>query len=308
MRAIVEEDRHRHAPSVGDETWQESFFLGWTDIRNRCSGHHHISLCPALKKAHVWTWLIVDGKEVARSQENALELPDGDLTDINLGVLKFLAGESIRNLHLTASFDTAKVDVEYNAYIDPVHVDINSGNLKLGSRHYESMGSVRGSVTSDGRTVQINGTGWQDHSWGSRRLSSNPAGRWVFAVFGEDLAFSLYSLASSEGTIIFGYVIDSGGVLPIDTARCGFVIADDGISPESCDVTLWTECGKGYRLRGRVVATALVGGPGWSGDGNHFWMDGLTEFEHADRIGGGLLEVSTLKAPTEHQRKVLKLV
>jgi len=308
MQTISEEDRRRHTPVEGDATWQESFFLGWTDIRNRCAGHHHISLCPALNRAHVWTWLIVDGKEVARSQENEIPLPSGDLTDINIGILRFIAGEAIRELHLTAEFDDAKVDVDYKSYIDPVHIDINSGKLKLGSRHYESMGAVRGSVTHAGRTIEINGTGWQDHSWGSRRLSSNPAGRWVFAVFGEDLAFSLYSLASSIGTIIFGYVIDNGAVEPIEAAKCGFVIADDGISPESCDTTLWTRSGKGYRLRGRVVATALVGGPGWSGDGNHFWMDGLTEFEHADRVGGGLLEVSTLKAPTEEQRTVLKLV
>jgi hypothetical protein len=307
MSVITREDTSRHTPIEGDPHWQESFFLGWVDARNSCAGHHHISLCPHLKLAHVWTWLIVDGKEVARSQEHTLPLPDDDLRDMRLGVLHFVAGESIRSLHLSAGFEGATVDVDYEAYIDPTHVDINAGGLKLGSRHYESMGSVRGTITLGERTITVNGGGWQDHSWGSRRLSSNPAGRWIFAVFGEDLAFSLYSLAVAESTIIFGYVIDNGWIDPIEEARCGVVVGDDGISPESCDTTLWTKSGRGYRLTGSVAGTALVGGPGWSGDGNHFWMDGLARFECGGRIGSGIIEVSNLKAPTARQRAILRL-
>lgn len=307
MSAITIADTSRHTPVEDDPHWQESFFLGWTDIRNNCAGHHHISLCPHLKQAHVWTWLIVDGKEVARSQQHTLPLPDDDLRDMRLGILHFVAGESIRNLRLTADFEGATVDVDYTAFIDPTHVDINAGGLKLGSNHYESMGAVRGTVTLGERTIAINGSGWQDHSWGSRRLSSNPAGRWIFAVFGDDLAISLYSLAVADQTVIFGYVLDNGRVDFIDAAQCGVVVGDDGISPESCDTSLWTRSGRGYRLQGKVVGTALVGGPGWSGDGNHFWMDGLARFEHGGRIGGGIIEVSTLKAPTQAHRDTLKL-
>ena len=218
-----------------------------------------------------------------------------------------MAAETIRKLHLTAGFDGATADLDYEAYIDPVHLDINAGGLQLGSQHYESMGAVRGSVTLGGRTIEINGSGWQDHSWGSRRLSSNPAGRWVFAVFGPDLAFSLYSLAAGERNIVFGYAINNGLVEPIDQARCGVVVGDDGISPESCDTTLWTRSGRGYRLRGEVLGTAAVGGPGWAGDGEHLWMDGLARFEHADRIGSGFIEVNNLKAPTARHRATLRM-
>lgn len=307
MAHFTIQDTSRHTPVDGDPNWQESFFLGWTDIRNKAAGHHHISLCPHLKQAHVWTWLIVDGKEIGRYQEHSLPLTDDDLRDIRLGNLHFVAGESIRQLHLTAAFDGATVDVDYEGYVDPVHVDINKGGLKLGTAHYESMGAVRGTVTVGDRVIEINGSGWQDHSWGSRKLSSNPAGRWIFAIFGPDLAFSLYSLTTAGRTIIFGWALDDGKVEPIDDARCGVVVGDDGISPESCDTTIWTRSGKGYRLRGQVVGTAPVGGIGWDKDGVHFWMDGLAMFEHRDRIGGGLIEVNNLKAPTDEHCRTLNI-
>lgn len=300
-------DTSRHTPDMADDSWQESFFLGWTDIRNRVCGHHHISLCPYLGFAHVWTWLMVDGVEVARSQENRIPLPDMDLRDMQVGILHVIAGESIRQLHLSADFEGAKVEVDYEGFTDPVHVEINTGGkLKLGSRHYESMGAVRGTVTMSDRVIAINGSGWQDHSWGPRRLSSNPAGRWVFAVFGPDLAFSLYVLSAAGQRFTFGYALVNGEVDPIDGAETGFVIADDGLSPVSSDTLLWTRSGRAWRIGGKMIGTALVGGPGWTGDGFHWWMDGLTQFECGGRIGGGILEVSTLKAPTDKILAILK--
>ena len=300
-------DTSRHPAVEGDDSWQESFFLGWTDIRNKVCGHHHISLCPHLKLAHVWSWLIVDGVEVARSQENTIPLPDADLRDMRVGIVRILAGQSIRQVHFGVDFEGARVDVDYEGYSDPVHVEINTGGkLKLGSRHYESMGSVKGAVTIGDRVIAINGSGWHDHSWGSRRLGSNPAGRWVFAVFGPDLAFSLYVLYAAGQNFTFGYVLDGGVPDPIEAAETGFVIADDGLSPIGNDTVLWTRSGKAWRVTGRVLGTALVGGPGWSGDGFFWWMDGLTRFECGGRVGGGILEVSTLKAPTEEIQRILK--
>lgn len=307
MSNITKQDIKRHTPESGEPFWQESFFLCWTDVRNNCAFHCHVSLSPHYKKAHVWAWLMVDGKEIARSQEHALPLPDDDFDDMTLGIAHFIAGETIRNLHYAADFGNAKVEVDYESFTDPVELHYNAGGLKLGSRHYESMGAVRGSVTLGNRRIEIHGSGWHDHSWGVRKLASNPAGRWLWAVFGNDLAFSVFSLATSIGQVNLGYVLDNGVVHPIESATCGVVVGDDGISPESADATVWTTTGRCYLLKGKVTGTALVGGPGWSGDGQFVWMDGLTRFEHAGRVGGGIVEVSNLKTPTEEQRAVLKL-
>ena len=84
------------------------------------------------------------------------------------------------------------------------------------------------------------------------------------------------------------------------------MVADDGISPVSNDTLLWTRSGRAWRITGKVIGTAPVGGPGWTGDGFHWWMDGLTRFECGGRVGGGILEVSTLKAPTDEIKAILR--
>lgn len=79
------------------------------------------------------------------------------------------------------------------------------------------------------------------------------------------------------------------------------VIANDGATPLSVGVDIWTNDGRGYRLSGQVRATGLTGGEGW------FGVDGITEFECGGRLGQGFFEPAELKGPTQQMRKELGL-
>ena len=52
MHKITIDDCRRHQPD-GDPRWQESFYLGWVDLKNRACGANHISLAPALEPIRV---------------------------------------------------------------------------------------------------------------------------------------------------------------------------------------------------------------------------------------------------------------
>jgi hypothetical protein len=305
MSEITKRDTLRHHPETDDPTWQESFFLGWCDIQNNSGGSHHISLCPHLGRAHVWSWIVLHGERISRFQSHTLPLPKDELDDMTLGPLHFLAGDTLRALSLHGTFDTAALQLSFDAFTDPVELDFQSGGMKLGSNHYECMGRVRGSVKVKDREVMIAGSGWHDHSWGPRRFSSNPAGRWLFAVFGEDLAFSVFSLAGPAGANEFGYVLDAGGIHPISKATFRATLADDGLSPTACDALIRTRTGRGYRVKGEVASTALTGGAGWQNDSVFFAMDGLANFECGGRLGEGFLEVSEVKTLPPGQRAEL---
>jgi len=303
---VTVQDTRRHAPSELDPYWQESFFMGWYDARNRCGGHHHISLCPYLNLAHVWSFLVVDGKVVARSQEPALPLPSDDFDDMRLGVLRFVAGDTLRGLDLTVE-DQAILNISFSGYSDPVCLDFNTGGLKLGKHHYESMGKVTGTLTHDGREIPISGSAWHDHSWGPRKLNSHKSGRYFWAAFGDDLAFSIYGIDDASGKNRFGYVLDNGTVHPIADANFGAIVADDGVSPQGCDASIWTRSGRGYRVTGRADSFALVGGSGWADGGYFFGMNGLMRYACGGRLGEGLFELTELRSPTEAQRAELNL-
>jgi hypothetical protein len=306
MSEISRADTRRHQPVQPDIYWQESFFMGWYDARSRCGGHHHISLCPYLGLAHVWSWISIAGKVVARSQEPALPLPSDDLDDITLGVLHFTAGETIRDLKLIVS-DAATLELTYRGHTDPVTLNFNSGALRLGNHHYESMGRVTGKIVHEDRDIPIAGSAWHDHSWGPRKLNSHRSGRYFWAAFGTDLAFSIYGIDDANTKNRFGYVLDNGVIHPVADATFGAAVADDGVSPQSCDASIWTQTGRGYHVTGRADSHALVGGSGWADGGYFFGMNGLMRYECGGRLGEGLFELTELRSPTEAQRAELRL-
>jgi hypothetical protein len=292
LRQIVRADRQRHHPGPEAESnWQESFYLGWTDIDRGVAGAHHISLAPA-GSSHVWSWLLADGKVVARSQQHDLPLPADDLEDMRLGSLRILAGDTLRALDLTVTFDNAQVDLRFRALCDPVEVDLNQDDTILAERHYEAMGAVTGAVRIGDRRIEVDGAGWHDHSWGAREFKSNPSHRWLFAVFGDDLAFSVFSFVTGARRASFGWVHDHGEVLHVRRVAFHAIVNDDGMTPEGCDAEIVTDAGRGYRVRGACQAHALMGGKGW------FGVDGVARFECGGRIGQGFLEIAELKSMT----------
>jgi hypothetical protein len=292
LRQIVRQDRQRHRPGPGAKAnWQESFYLGWADLHQGLAGAHHISLAPG-GSSHVWSWLLADGKVVARSQQHDLPLPTDDLENMRLGSLTVVAGDSLRALDLGASFDNARADLSFRAICDPVEVNLNQDDTILAERHYEAMGPVRGAVRIGDRTFEVDGAGWHDHSWGAREFKSNPSHRWLFAVFGDDLAFSVFSFVTGARRASFGWVCDRGEILTVRRVAFHAIVNDDGMTPEGCDAEVFTEGGRGYHVRGVCQAHALMGGKGW------FGVDGVTRFECAGRIGQGFLEVAELKTMT----------
>lgn len=299
---FVEADRHRHQPAAdAPANWQESFFLGWADLETLSAGSHHISLSPASGTAHVWSWIVINGQRVGREAAHTLPLPDSDLTDIQLGGLHFRAGKYVRQLALQADFESGRLNLDFEAICDPVVLDFNVGDTKLADRHYETLGFAKGRFSANDSSTSINAAAWHDHSWGARDFGTNPSSRWLFAVFGDDLAFSIFSFVTSFGAEQFGWVLDHGRVHKITRAKFRSVIANDGATPLSVEVDAWTGDGRGYRLSGEVKASGLTGGEGW------FGVDGITEFQCGGRLGQGFFEPSELKGPTTQMRKELGL-
>lgn len=292
----------RHTAPTDDSSWQESFFLGWCDIASRSGGAHHISLNPKLGLAHMWSWLVVGGKVVARCAEHRLPIPGDDLRNFRLAGHHFRAGESIRDLALDTVFETAELSLRYFGFHDPVELNV----LRPQGRHYESMGRVRGHAVVDDRRIELSGSGWQDHSWGPRSYAHTLSERWLFAIFGNDLAFSVYCLRTSDGPREFGYVLDRGEILLIDNVAIRAGVAEDGLSPVDCNLEARTADGRIYMLDGRVTATAMTGGPGWAGTGGYFGMNGLTRFQHGGRVGEGVFELAELKSLQEPFRTELR--
>lgn len=302
MTPITLEDARRHQPGPdAPETWQESFFLGWYDPATRCGGHHHISIKTPQDHAHVWSWLVVDGKLHARSQQHRLPLPGGDYDDLEVGSLRVKVTENLREIAFEAAFGDDLLQLDYRTLCHPLEVKLDTGGLTVGKRHYESMGMVTGSARVAGQVIPILGGAWQDHSWGPRKFYEHRAGRWLFAVFGDDLAISVFTYMTPAGSRQFGWVYDGGVARAVTRAEFRAAVADDGLSPLGCEAWIWVEGFKGYHVTGEVDVSVMTGDSEW------YSKDGLARFTCGGRLGAGILEVNELKSLPPERRRELEI-
>lgn len=302
MRNVTIEDCRRHQPD-GDPRWQESFYVGWVDLDNRACGANHISLAPVgHRDTHVWSWTMVDGEVIGRSQTHGMPMPDSDYDDMRIGALHVRSSDDPRRLGLGVDYGNGvDLDLIFDASCNPVELSLDRGDVVLGDRHYELMGTVSGTLRTPSRTITVNASGWSDHSWGARDFSTNISHRWLWASFGPDFAISVFGFVSNEGYFPFGWVWDGGEAHLVTAASFDAVVADDGITPRGCDARIVTASGRRYRVKGRVRDAALMGGVGWHA------MNGLTEYECGGRIGEGFLEVNELKVLTAAMKAELAL-
>jgi hypothetical protein len=172
-----------------------------------------------------------------------------------------------------------------SSFGEPHYLGADLVGNDMGKDHYESVGTIAGTLNHDGRQVLIQCFGFQDHSWGTRDLSRLLTTRYISATVGSDLSCAAYAAWTAAGRSIFGYVFDGGRYYRLSEAKFECQIADDGHTPTKCVADLWTEEGRGYRVTG-------VGDVGHvsSHDGDYFVTDVFATFEMGGRLGGGLIE------------------
>ncbi len=308
--ALADFRSHRPEPDNTDPKYQETFFLNWWDPIHRAGGFHHIDIQYGSNRAGVWSWLALDGRVVGNYQNLDLPLPDGDFSQLACGpfqILPLAASHSpeIADGHgygLRIENGPAVADVTYAASMTPYSCEMDGGGSELCAGHYESSGWFKGSLTLDGKTVDLSGAAFEDHSWGHRDYSTIKAYRWAWAMFDDDLFFSIFSFSGDAGRRDFGYVYDGGRFHHVTQAKFNARVDDDGCTPIDADLQVWTDDRRGYRMHGTVDVSHPC-----TQDGGYFAMDSLGHWEMGGRRGVGSLSVSELKWPSPGQQRALGL-
>ena len=242
------------------------------------------------------------GAVVGRFQSLELPLPTDDLADMTIGGMHLRTTAPLRGYELTADYENARVEVDYQAFTDALALGLEAEGADLGAHHYESMGRVAGRVTVDGRVTEVSGWGFQDHSWGPRNWGNVRAtdGSWLHSA---KISYcAVVRMTTPAGPAAFGYVFDAGVFHEIASVDCTALIAGDGHTPIGCAARFWTTDGRGYHITGDTSVTSSH-----SHDQGFFFTSGLTVFSMGGRLGTGIFETSELKTPTPVQRLELGL-
>ncbi len=289
MIQIIDEGLHPIGP---ERHWQESWYFNWSDPRHRTIGVTRIGFRYHPNQIDALVFTIRDGKP--EFSYPALNVRPGrpwsewkPEDGLRVRRLEYRMLEPHKRWQLTLD-GPSRFDLEWEAFTPPFdyRAAAGEGPPEISHEHFEQSGRVRGTTTLKGRTLEIDGWGQRDKSWGVRDWDNIVGWTWISVQFGEDFSFNTWQAPRPLGPA------RRFGKRPVDEANPyfgGFVYYAGANHPvERLDTELrWGNRGRqepsGVRLR------IEAGGRTFEIEGNSYgifplaknglWMyEGYTEF------------------------------
>ena len=155
--------------------------------------------------------------------------------------------------------------------------------------HYEQHMAVKGALHIEGETLEIEGFGLRDHSWGPRFWQAIHSYEWLTLNFGPDFG-AMVSIIRRDPSHerVHGVVVRGDSLVPIKTAEVTAEYEDDGLFHRRVIARLETVAGERLEIDGKVVSFIPLRNRR-DGMVTHIG-EGMTEWRCGDRTGYGLSE------------------
>jgi hypothetical protein len=280
-------------PAGDDVDWQESAYLTWRDSAAGLGGNHRIGNELNRGTANLWCGVYHEGGTRFRCNGEDLALHRMDERGLSAGPQRlFHDGQRLR---FVLEGDGCGMDLE----IDDDAESLTEATARafagsegpagaIFSSNFHVFCRVRGSVTLDGRTAEIDAPAWRDHSWGVRRWDSFLCSRSFGGSFGESLQFRYGSMVGANGSFFRqGSVVRDGTPLAVASSEMLVHIDDDSLRCPSAEVCYRLADGGMTSVRIQTIG-GMIGATrerfGWEAVGD-VWVDG-------EPGGWGFLEVN----------------
>jgi hypothetical protein len=231
-------DEWPHAPQA-DPDWQESVVLAFQDPSSRVGGFIRIGHHPNRGTGNC-TFGVVDPMGGFNRSRQDVPMRADDRTAQGFAIDGFLTAtfEDGRSRWRAADAD-CELDFEVRD-LHPLYDTWALSGLTGGFRdnfaasHTEVAGRAKGRLRIGGRTYEIDGFGYRDHSWGVRRMDAPESALsnffWLVGAFGEDFAFALVEIVLRSGKRTkMGFVLKDGEADIPRVRDLSFVTELDGL-------------------------------------------------------------------------------
>ena len=229
-------------PAGDDADWQESVYLAWRDHRAGFGGNHRIGNEVNRGTANLWCGVYHDAGTRFRHNGEDLVLEHPDEHGLSAGPQRlFHDGERLR---FVLQGDGCVVDLEIDDDPDSF-VEANAETFSgsrgsagaIFSNNFHTFCMVRGTVTLDGRTEEVQGPGWRDHSWGVRRWESFLSSRSFGGTFGPSSHFRYGSMVGANGSFFRqGSLTRHGEPVAVAGTEMLVTVDDDSLRCPSAEV------------------------------------------------------------------------
>ena len=271
-----------HVPDK-DRRWRESFYFSFFDERHGIGGFTSIGRRP--ESGHVGSINVLWGPDrttlvaaelgdsvghalpyevLGLTYDSAAQFGDWSLRfagPMNDGGSQVLCEESAIG---SALGNADAVPVTFDLTFRPstpayIYTD-NDAWKDLFTGHIDEIGTVTGTITIDGQTIEIDGHGGKDHSWGVRDWYKPQGWRWVDLVSADGPEFAMWR-ATFDGTewVEDGAVFDGGRTIPITGYSETIEVTDRARKPLPVSWTMRATTSEGaLEVVGDVVRIAPI--------------------------------------------------
>ncbi len=253
-------------PAGDDPDWQESAYLAWCDTSTGLGGNHRTG--NELNRETANLWCGVYQREGPRFRCNGELLPLVRLHEAGVCAGPQRIVHDGDRLHFVLDGDGCRIEFEIEdcgarSYANAQTFTGSSGTSAgtIFSNNFHVFCRVRGTVSLDGVTTQIDAPAWRDHSWGARRWDSFVSSRSFGAEHG-DVRYRFASMVGRNGSFFrVGAVSRGGEPVPVAGASMLVHVDDDSVRCPSAEIEFSLESGDTTTVRietigGMVGATA----------------------------------------------------
>ena len=284
-------DEGPHAPD-SEALWQESFVVYLWDVEQEVYVFFRLGQTPNYKGGTASLWANVWTPDYQYKHSND-EIPfaEQDRTENSLTVGDGLCSYSYDGRH---NWQYNDAEVRASLVMEDYHQGLgyfprSAGSLtsETAKNHIEATGRVTGTVTIKGKTYNVSGTGWRDHSWGKRNWLGILAHRFFPAMFGSEFNFFCVTFLGADGKLVkFGTVIEGDNVRFVDDFEIIAYMGEDGVSNVGGKVILHLD-GATRMLEYEPIGKAAI-------SMNHGFpcVDGMCKVTMGNKVGVGVAETS----------------
>jgi hypothetical protein len=252
-------------PAGDDADWQESAYLAWRDPSSGLGGNHRIGTEPNRRTANLWCGVYHEDGTRFRHNGEGLALLRPDEHGLAAGPQRLFHDGAHLRFELEGEGCRMALEIEDDA------ATFSEANAKsftgtsgsagaIFSNNFHVFCRVRGTVTLDGRTTEVDAPAWRDHSWGVRRWDSFLSSRSFGGRFGPALEseFRYASMVGVNGSFFRqGWLARNGEPVPVAGASMLVSVDDDSLRCPSAEVRYELEGGGSTRVRIETIGGML---------------------------------------------------
>jgi len=299
---LAKADDGNHTPGP-EPHWQESTLVALVDPAHGLAGFHRIGIHPNRREASIYSWTQIGGKILSRAKRTGLALPAGNLTGTILEGIKFETPDPLRTCRIRVERDGVKTDVLFESYTGPVQMNMDVAGATIGRGHYDSLGSVKGTMIADGQTYPFDGVGFLDHSWGARDGGSILAHRWFMAVLDKANHINTFPTIGPKGRMMLGYLVLDGTLSMVADVQSELHVADDHLGLNGVRARITDQLGRRAEILGRAAGEYSLQPYGQG----YFCSHRPMIFECNGRFWQGMVEWSSMRFMPPWHRDALGL-